>query len=110
MSLRNCSACSNPIGPHASKCPNCGEPTLIIISPYFDPFSTGENHDYLYFNLQKYSFVLIVLGFLISGFGDLAAAEFGVKCIYLGILGLLTCWFPLSWFGWTEAEYKRKDM
>ena len=37
QSLKNCSACSNPVGPNALVCPKCGEPT----QKYSNFFSTS---------------------------------------------------------------------
>jgi hypothetical protein len=47
--MNKCSACSNPVGPNAVKCPNCGEPTfnpneVIYVNKHFakkDVFAIG---------------------------------------------------------------------
>jgi len=82
--MNKCSACSNPVGPNAVKCPNCGEPTFVHdqLEPMFDlP------------DLMKWSFGCIVVGFFYFVFGKPGNGFFGMDYIeisfYFSAIGVI---------------------
>ena len=59
--MNKCSACSNPVGPNAITCPNCGEPTYERLTEEEQVVEDKEFSQYLS-NVSWIGFILFALG------------------------------------------------